>query len=424
MAASPGADPAQQEEGKKPGGIAESSLGPVGMILAALGGGIGALSVVAFFGAAIIWVRMDKVGIPANEAIAIVPRSVLVTTGASFLVPPVLFAVVLLGLLYLVDRLIGWIIDFSFLREETRALAEAEKAAKRRQASVDLALENVAQAAPSSPHLEAAEKAAEAGAEKAADAGAEKAGEAGANPAAPSQGPEKAGKAVIEAVAMAKEEVEFEREKKPAIEFTRNGARFVSVAIVLALAAVPGVMLSTVGLSGGQLVLVILAVLFLAAVCMAVLASTNFAGLALSIVVAVGLLNGFITYCRTKNDPKVEPVAVLRSGGAPVFGFFVAQTSDRVYLGTRLPTGPLRLDSIPREEVTDMAVGEALRPEAARPQARRLARQICVVARERAKEEQAVVTASGKKPAREPCTSADLRRLSGPAPNAGGTPAV
>ena len=59
-------------------------------------------------------------------------------------------------------------------------------------------------------------------------------------------------------------------------------------------------LLSTVGLSDGQLALVILAVLFLAAVCMAILAEHELRLVGAVDLVAVGLLNGFITYYRTK----------------------------------------------------------------------------------------------------------------------------
>jgi hypothetical protein len=114
---------------------------------------------------------------------------------------------------------------------------------------------------------------------------------------------------------------------------------------------------------------------------------------------------------------------VLRSDGAPVFGYFVAQTSDRIYLATRLPTGPLRLDSIPREAVTDMAIGKDLKPNPATLRARRLARQMCVVARQRAKKVETVATAPAKREAAgEACTLADMRRLTGPPLGSGAGP--
>jgi|GEM_PF-2194820 len=409
-------------------GFKLEEIGVAGTILAAIGGGIGALGFVAFFGAAILWVRMDKVGVPANEAIAVVPKSVLVTTGASFLVPSILLAVVLLGVLYLADRLIGWFADFLFLRKQKRELEEAELAARRRQVSIDLAIEKVELAAERSRRLK----------DKARESVA-----AGASPSAVRQSSDEASEAVTEAqldagqaqpaakraddaVAAAIEEVELERDKrKLPIESTRGGLRFLFVAIVLAAAAVPGVLLSAVGLPHGQIALVTAAVFFLSAICLVVLANTNFAWFGLTIVVAVCLLNGFITYCRTKNDPKVEPAAVLRANGAPVFGYFVAQTSDRIYLATPLPTGPLRLDAIPREAVTDMAVGEGLRPGSALLRAQRLARQMCVVARERPQAGQTVAAAKGGGTVpMEPCTPADLRRLSGSPPKNSGTPAA
>jgi hypothetical protein len=234
-----------------------------------------------------------------------------------------------------------------------------------------------------------------------------------------------AAKRADDALGEAEEEVEIERDKKgPKIESIKKGIRFVVVVVVVLTAAAPGVLLSVVGLQDDQLALVVVVALFLSLICLVVLASTSFAWFALAIVVVVCLLNGLVTYCRTTNDPKVEPAAVLRSNGAPVFGYFVAQTSDRIYLVTRLPTGPLRLDAIPREAVTDMAIGKDLKPGPATIRARRLARQMCVVARQRAaKTRHAVATSLAKHEATaESCSLADLRRLTGVPPNTGGTP--
>jgi hypothetical protein len=354
----------------KNGNGTDKGLDAVGVVLAAIGGGIGILGFVAFFGGAILWVRMDEVGVPANEAIATVPRSVLVTTGAGFLVPSVLLAIVLLGLLYMAIRGIGRLIERLLLRQQKKELNKAKTAAGR--------------------------------------------------------DPDNAGRA--DDVAKAKEKVERRRgRKKRRIERLGKTLRFAAVALSLMIAAAPGVLLSTstVGLGIRQIVLLVVAWGFLTAICTVILASKDFAWFSLAIVVSVGLLNGFITYSRTKNDPKVEPAAVLRSNGAPVFGYFVAQTSDRIYLATWLPTGPLRLDAIPREEVTDMAVGNAIRRGPARIRARRLARQMCVVARQRPVPGPTVAATEVKQKATaESCTLADLRRLTNAAPNAGGTPAA
>jgi hypothetical protein len=310
----------------------------VGIALAAIGGGIGVLGFVAFFGAAILWVRMEAVKVPANEAIAVMPKSVLVTTGASFLVLPVLLAVVLLGALYLV----AWVTDY-----ESRAL-----------------------------YL----------------------------------------------VAWV---TDYESRKKNRwIEWARKGIRPVSIAIVLFIAAAPAVLFSAVGLPAKQLALIAAAVIGLSAICLAILTRTNFIWFAPAIIIAVVLLNGVVIYCRIKNDPKVEPAALLRSNGAPVFGYFIAQTSDRVYIATRIPTSAMRLDAIPREEVTDLTIADLESKGDAYPEARQLALAICRVARERAKTGQAAAAGPGKRKATESCTLADLRRLRSSAPKNGGTPAA
>jgi hypothetical protein len=140
----------------------------------------------------------------------------------------------------------------------------------------------------------------------------------------------------------------------------------------------------------------------------------NFAWFALATFVAVGLLSGCITYFRTVDEPKVEPAAVVRLHGPPVFGYFIAQTTDRVYIATRIPTSAIRLDAIPREEVTDLTVADLeSKPDAYR-EARQLAFAICRVARERygSKAERVEHTPGDKAASAEvPCTRSDLQRL-------------
>jgi hypothetical protein len=65
---------------------------PLMQVLGFVAAGIGVLGFVTFFGAAILWIRYDQASLPANDAVAVVPREVLLTTGASFLVPAVLLA--------------------------------------------------------------------------------------------------------------------------------------------------------------------------------------------------------------------------------------------------------------------------------------------------------------------------------------------
>jgi len=63
-------------------------------LLTVIGTGIGAIGFVIFMGGFVVWARFDAIGLPGNEAVAQVPRSDLVATGASFLVPALLVALV------------------------------------------------------------------------------------------------------------------------------------------------------------------------------------------------------------------------------------------------------------------------------------------------------------------------------------------
>jgi hypothetical protein len=429
VAATGGGGPESPEgKGGKKGAFGEDGLGVIGMVLAAIGGSIGFLSFVAFFGAAILWVRMNRVKIPANEAVAVVPKSVLVTTGASFLAPALLIAVVLTSALFMLDRLIRRLADRYYLRNEEKRLSDAEAKVDRTQANAELALEKLDEALRLSLDLKDDSQAlVSAGADpetvqrasartgEALDAAEERA--ANAQPEA---------QRADEEFLKAKDELERVRdEKKANIERLQVVARLAVLGIAISLVAMIGITASATGLPFWQVALILAAAYFLAGVCLLILAGTNFGWFALAFIISVSLVSGFITYYRTTDHPKVEPAAVLRSGGAPVFGYFVAQTSDRIYLATRLPTGPLRLDAIPREEVTDMAVGTAVRQGAAGLRARRMARQMCVIARERDNEKKIAATAKPGKPAAAedlPCTLQDLGRLSGTTAHDGGTP--
>jgi hypothetical protein len=94
-------------------------------------------------------------------------------------------------------------------------------------------------------------------------------------------------------------------------------------------------------------------------------------------LVAVPLVMAIATYYRAQAAPRVEPVALLRSDGSPFVGFFIAQTTDRVYVGTfdeQTPdpctllhrgcksqiarvTVPARLLSLPVDDVQNLTVG-------------------------------------------------------------------
>jgi hypothetical protein len=380
MPAAAAAPSSTTEKEEKPS--RDSGLSLVSMVLAAVGGGIGVLGFVAFFGAAIIWVRMDQAGLPGNEAVALVPNSVLVTTGASFLVPALLIALGFTVLLFLVEQS-TYLVSTRSLRKLERKLVKAERTAEREQAIAEEARESAAKALEHKielkdvaekttildglfpDELERAKVAA-----NAALSHAQKA-ESAAQPEA-----RQAEQSLLEV----KKETERKRDQQQtSIERHRKALRRVLVGALFAGVAVAAVKIYSIGLPPGRLLALAGLWTGLTLASLLVLARTDsFTWFTITAFAAVAMLIGFITYVRTVDQPKVEPAAVLRTHGVPVFGFFVAQTSDRIYLGTHQGThGDIRIDSIPRDEVINLTIASMEPPAVANRQARRLALELC-----------------------------------------------
>jgi hypothetical protein len=74
--------------------------------------------------------------------------------------------------------------------------------------------------------------------------------------------------------------------------------------------------------------------LITSALSVAVYAQTNrFSWFGIAAFLSVSLFIGASTCFRTRADPKAEPTPALVSSTKAVAGYFVAQTSDRIYLG-------------------------------------------------------------------------------------------
>jgi uncharacterized membrane protein len=58
-------------------------------VAGAVAGGLGVIGFVTLAGGAVLWRRFGEMGLPADEAVALVPKSVLVSTGADFLLPAI-----------------------------------------------------------------------------------------------------------------------------------------------------------------------------------------------------------------------------------------------------------------------------------------------------------------------------------------------
>lgn len=77
-------------------------------VAAAAASSLGVLGFVIFAGGVVLWSRFKSMGLPADDAVAFVPKSVLIATGAPFLVPALLSAA---GVVVLLVAVKAWM-DF------------------------------------------------------------------------------------------------------------------------------------------------------------------------------------------------------------------------------------------------------------------------------------------------------------------------
>ncbi len=346
-------------------------------VLGAIGTGIGILGFVTLFGGAILWIRAEEAGLPANDAVSVIPNNVLVTTGANFLVPAVLLALSAVALIFTVH--IGFDL-WRKLRKENKfkeareLLLKAEKKAREAEAmnqhaqaaralatslsdSADLVQKNAAasdelkasQAREAQKHRQIAEKL-----------------EAGALAATASAAEDRA-------------KAENMRVESESVRVTEE-FRTELIAGGLILLLLPPILNGAIwNVDFWQVVALIVVAVGVAAVSLAIFATTEkFVWFGVVAFVMVGVYIGFATYFSTTGNPKVEPAAALRAGHPPVVGIFVADTASNLYLGSFSDEeDSARLLVIPRAQVTDLAVGPLVSPPTARMRAVRLALDHC-----------------------------------------------
>lgn len=379
-AAPPPAPPSASATGEDPSGSRDLVL----KVLGAVGAGIGVIGFVTLFGGAILWVRANEAGLPANEAVAVVPHAVLVTTGASFLVPAVLLALLVVLLISSVHMVLSLParIGARKLTERARELRYLADEAKR--------------------ELEPAEQLAVSTRELATNLSAV-ADEAGQTQAGSTQvvdllGPATAQqqlakeheqaalelRTTAESLNSEAQKLEAEREGRlvntPRRQKLQRRLEWVIVFVVLAL--VPLFLYGSLhGLSLLDKAILAAVAVAAAGLSLAVYLSTEEKLLWLGVVafMAVGVYAGCDTYLRTVQDTKFEPVAALLGTRPPVTGLYIAETSSDLYLGTFAGTGSLtaRLLVIPLAQVTDLSVGPLLDPAVARVRAIELAQSEC-----------------------------------------------
>lgn len=314
-------------------------LGVLLPVLTVLGTGIGVIGFVIFFGGFIVWTRFDAAGLPANEAVAQVPRNDLVVTGASFLVPALLAALAAVAVaLAAWDGFIGnrlrrrkaeakesrILTDarIEMLRaEEERVKGEVERLQDRMDeyeaaasnAQIDseahkIALNNYR--AAKSKHDESLNRLTALRESEMPEARSDQADVAKAAP---------------------------EAEKLSRNEWFLQAATGVGPMLAVELLVIGA---GWCGLSWGYRGLLLGVMLATIAIAIVVISMTDhFAWFALSVFLGVGVMIAFSTYARTQSHTKVSPLAAI-DGSAPVAGFFVAETSDAVYMGIPEPEPP------------------------------------------------------------------------------------
>jgi len=367
-------------------------------VLGAIGTGIGILGFVTFFGGAILWVRADKAELPATEAVAVIPRSVLISTGAQFLFPALLYAVGLFALVFIV-HFIPKAFAIVKIRKEKKAIADCslEAADQGRQALIAQQNWKAADAVLNSlrDDLDKAHELKRTGPEISAIEEKIKA-QGRKTTALQAEAEEK-----LATAAKTKAKLDTMTEKADA-KLDRGIGKWLTEIVAIVTAFVLVVILdgSLGRVSCGQVVVLLLVALASAVLVISVYwATENFIWFGVMAFVVVGIYLGVATYFNTHNNAKMQPVAVLRSGHDPVAASFIASTSENVYVGTfREKETPPRMLVIPRSQVVELTVGPLLDQPVARRRALTMALNEC---NQTVKESPPAPPASPSPPAKE-----------------------
>jgi hypothetical protein len=378
--------------------------------LGAVGTGIGVLGFVTFFGGAIVWLRAEEAGLPPNEAVAAVPRSDLITIGASYLVPALLIALAAVGLLAVLHVTMAsraWLRSRGRWEQAQNLGYEAEKAIRGAQPEENVATTAREVATNRSQILERAEAQGVEGDRLAAlRAEADEAQKTAVEREESARLARASAEAANKAAEEAKADVEFLRKRPPSwtkrlTEYGATGAALVAVPIFLDGPHVPEL---------GWLDTAILLAFALGAAVISLTAymvTERFLWFGVAAFVGIALYTACATYFRTTNARKVQPVAALRADRDPAVGMYIASTSEDVYIGTfSRPGDPPHLLIVPQSQVADVTVGPLLGPTEARSEALRLAIHEC-----EGREEAQPKTKTKPAPAKKACTPREMTYL-------------
>jgi hypothetical protein len=397
-------------------------------ILGFIGTGIGILGFVIFFGGFIVWARFDAAGLPADQAVAQVPRNDLVVTGAGFLVPALLAALAAVTVaLVLWDALVG---NRRRGRLATSAARHKEAVAQveRLQGRASRIEHEVASRREKMERLDAAIKAEAPGSAERERARAEY-----------DEEDAQCRDQLAELEGLQEEDIpnarSNESDAKRALDEAPKPDRSERL-LQLAIGGIPMlvaealiIMAAWNALGWEQAALLFgVAVATLAVAVVVATLTQHFAWYALCVFTGVALLIAFTTYERTRSTTKVSPVAAV-DGAAPVTGFFVAETPEAVYVAQPHPQTPgvslegdgMTLVRISKKALSGLTIGSLMKKHDAYRRSLELALVLC-------RREKAIATttdaqqkkAKKAKPGRRQtkakpelrCTRKDIRALS------------
>jgi hypothetical protein len=348
-------------------------------VLGAIGTGIGILGFVTLFGGALIWVRADKAELPATEAVSVVPRNVLVTTGATFLLPAALIAAGVIAVIFLVHLVFRLFEEHGVKpkRREAKTLRRtssqtARTAVTEQQAwkLADAALRNA------QGELEAAHKR-QAPSDQIAELET-KVGKRRVEAERLLEIAERSISASTTAKANADNLTEESEEKLErgwkqwAVELT-----LAALALAVAVPLVNGAICHVDDFLE-WLALALVAVAGTAITLLVYWETQKFVWFGVVAFLAAGIYLAGGAYFSTHRNPKLQPVAALRPGHDPVVGNYIAATSESLYVGTFRGKGTApRLIVVPRAQISEFVIGPPLETASARRRAITMALNEC-----------------------------------------------
>jgi hypothetical protein len=388
------------------GGSADSQTANRARVLAVLGAiatGVGVIGFVTVVGGAVLWIRFNAVAIPADKAVAAIPSGELVAVGLATLLPYIGLGlvVVFLAFLFAADNIVPTAPATDIAERWARdAVGQAPQAAPvatptEQGALSPTAVEAIGATEGVTRAADAADSAAKLGSaalaeqhrdqakaelSRASDAASLAAGSLKDASIEPDELRAEAEAALNRAEAAVQRATQA---RKVGVRVRVVGAGVLLVALELVIAVWGGVP------PFGHLLLLALVGALLAAAAVTVGWRTRgFALFGASLFLAVLLFGTARTLFRTWDHPKLQPVALIRSGpDRGMTGYYIAETSERVYLarvdaqrvlrGKSFEEALPRIIIVPRGSVVEIAIGALMERRAGLREAAQLLAELC-----------------------------------------------